>query len=72
MKTYCNRLDCDTLDMVIEQIVNMAQFFRYFLDTNIRLVLVHILAQILEIILQMADELYKLLYVLDLLNALVR
>lgn len=57
--TYCNRLDCDTLDMVGSLIVNKVQFFRCHLDTGIHPSLIYTLVRTVGIGALKADVLYK-------------
>lgn len=69
--THCNQLDYDTLGMAIVPSANMARFFLYYPDTNIRPVQAHKPARIVGKVLPMADGLYKLWCVLGSLNASV-
>lgn len=69
--TYCNRPDYDTWDMAIVPIANMAQFYRYSLDTSIRPSPTHTPVRIVGIVSPMADGSYKLSCVLGSLNASV-
>lgn len=63
--TYCNRPDYDTWDMVNQSTINMAQFYRLILGTNIRPVPTHTLVRILGTVWQTVDESYILSFVLD-------
>ena len=62
--THCNQLDYDTLDMVNHFHANMVLNLVYRLGINICQTIAHKLDRIPGRFLQLADELYKLLFVL--------
>lgn len=69
--TYCNRLDCDTWDMAIVLIADMAQFYRYCLGTSTRPSPTRTPVRIVGTVSPRADGSYKWSCVLGSLNASV-